>query len=286
LLPLVRKNKDGLMDQLSKFPGTVTGVLNFAADRSFGGVFSNDAPELVRQRLRPVEVEIRNMRRMGRRPTLQQEGFTFLAHPTGPADWSNNQWIQSVYVPSCIELVKNVTGAKEAMSMHPPMLRRRGPMTTAGASPPANFIHVDQTRDAGRDTATRFAGSKGLSCERGAIYNVWKALTPPPQDLPLAIADWRTASEKDHVVGMSFEPVGPGRDKQVDVPHVCLAHSPEAPEWYYVPDLSADESLVFVGVDFDPSHPLGCPHSAFVQPDPNGCAVPRTSIEVRVMVFD
>lgn len=273
------------MDQASGFPQTVVGTLNFAADRSFGGVFSNTAPEMVRQSLLPVEVEIRNMRRLGRRPTLQQEGFTFAAHPSGAADWSNDGWLESVYIPSCIELVKKLTGAKEAISMHPPMLRRREQKMQPGAAPPAQFVHMDQTRDAGRDTAARLASARGISFGQGAIYNVWKPLTPPPQDLPLAIANWRTVSENDHVVATSYEPVGPGRDEKLEIPHVCLAHSREAPDWYYIPDLSVDESLVFVGVDFDPSHPLGCPHSAFVHPDPDGRAVPRASIEARVMVF-
>ena len=87
---------------------------------------------------------------------------------------------------------------------------------------------------------------------------------------------------------MTVEPEGLGSEpsERIEAPHVCLAHSAEAPDWYYVPDLSVDESLVFVGADLDPSHPLGCPHSAFVHPDPDRRAVPRTSIEVRVLVFD
>ena len=48
-----------------------------------------------------------------------------VTHPAGAADWSNDEWMASVYVPSCVELVKTLTGAKNAMSMHPPMLRRR-----------------------------------------------------------------------------------------------------------------------------------------------------------------
>lgn len=274
------------MDQTTDFPQTIIGALNFAADRSFGGVFSNTAPEAVRQSLLPVEVEIQNIRLMGRRPTLQQEGFTLAAHASGAADWSNDEWMESVYTPSCVELVKTLTGAKNAMSMHPPMLRRRNQKLEAGESPPAHFIHMDQTRDAGRDLAISFASSKGFSCERGAIYNVWKAITPAPQDLPLAIGNWRTASEIDHVIGKSYEPVGRGRDEVLDVPHVLLAHSAQGPDWYYVPDLCVDETLVFVGVDFDPSHPLGCPHTAFVHPDPDGLTVPRASLEARVIVFD
>ena len=102
------------MDHAPGFPEAVTGSLNFAADRSFGGEFSNSAPELSRQNLQLVEVEIRNMRGMAHRPTLAAEGLTFAPHSSGVADWSNDEWIQSEYIPSCVELVKSLTGAKAA----------------------------------------------------------------------------------------------------------------------------------------------------------------------------
>jgi hypothetical protein len=284
------RSKDGFVSQTSGFPQVVKGTVNFAADRSDGGVISNNAPETSRKKLLPVEVELRNMRTIGRSPTLQGEGFVLVAHPAGAADWSNDEWLESEYVPSCVELVKKLTGAERAVSMHPPILRRADPKTQAGAVPTAHFIHLDNTRDSAQGIAAGFAKAEGFSVEHGAIYNVWKALTPPPQDLPLAIADWRTVSENDHVVGMTVEPPrqGPGTGpiEGVKIPHVCLAHSAEAPDWYYAPDMSVDETLVFVGVDLDPSHPLGCPHTAFAHPDPEGRAVPRTSIEVRVLVFD
>ena len=88
------------------------------------------------------------------------------------------------------------------------------------------------------------------------------------------MCDWRTVSEADHVLGLTSE-------DEVKYPYVILAHSDKAPKWYYVPDLGPDESLVFVGGDLDPSHPLGCAHSAFVHPAPNDVA-PRASIELRV----
>ena len=106
-----------------------------------------------------------------------------------------------------------------------------------------------------------------------------KSMTPPPQDLPLTLADRRSVPEDDQVLATSFGFYGEAR-------HVKLAHSHSATQWYYVPDLALDESIVFLSADFDPTQPLGCPHSAFSPLGRTGL-VPRASIEVRVLAcFD
>ena len=49
-------------------------------------------------------------------------------------------------------------------------------------APAARFIHMDYTRDGARGVAAMFAEAEGLGYERAVIYNVWKPMTPPPQD--------------------------------------------------------------------------------------------------------
>jgi hypothetical protein len=125
--------------------------------------------------------------------------------------------------------------------------------------------------------------AKGVSFERAAIFNVWKCMTPPPQDFPLAVGDRHSIPEKDHVLGRTVEWVGEKKEKLVS-PYIVLAPSSE-PKWYYFPDMTPEESLVFIGVDLDPSQPLGCAHSAFRYPAPTGPSVPRASIETRVLAI-
>jgi hypothetical protein len=257
------------------FPQSVKATVNFAADRNDGGQFSNTNPSTTRQNLLPVEIEITNVRKMARQPSLETLGFTYVAHPAGKADWANSTWIESEYVPSCLALIKNLTGAKTVVPLFIPLQRRTDYGKHQGTAPTAGFVHLDLPRDAYTAAATMAADAHGVKFKRGAVYNIWKAITPPPQSQPLAVCDWRSVSEDDHVIGLTAE-------GEVNVPYVTLAHSEKAPKWYYVPDIGLDESLVFVGGDLDPSHPLGCAHTAFVHPAPNDGA-PRASLEARVL---
>jgi hypothetical protein len=267
------------------YPSTVKATLNFAADKHDGGEFSNTRPARSRQKLLPAEVEVRNARLAPRKPTLAEEGLTVVAHPSGRADWGQQEWIQSEYVPSCVELVKNLTGATNAMHIFAPLQRRADYGNVTGAAPTAGFVHIDQTRDICDQMIRQYTSPHGISFKRAAIYNVWKPITPPPQDRPLAVSDRRSVSVNDHVVGSTVEWLGEGEDQKLVSPYVTLARSPDQPIWFYVPDMSVDESWVFVGVDLDPTQPLGCAHSAFQHPDMNGPLVPRVSIETRVLAI-
>jgi hypothetical protein len=269
----------------ANYANSVKGLLNFAADKNDGGQFSNTRPERTRQNLQPLEVEIRNGRSWPRSPTLENEGLTLVRHASGSADWSNRKWIDADYVPSCVELVKQLTGAKTAMAVYAPLQRRVNYEQYKGAVPTAGFVHIDQTRDIALAFAGQLAAAHGVTLESATIYNVWKCMTPPPQDCPLAVSDRNSISVVDHVPGETVEFLGEKEEKLVS-PYVLLSPC-DKQIYYYFPDMVADESLVFIGVDLDPSRPLGCAHSAFRYPASNGTSVPRASIETRVLaIFD
>ena len=140
---------------MSQFAPSVRGTLNFAADRSDGGRFSNfDASERDASFV-GVEVEIANVRLLPQRPSLDQEGFVIAAHEASAPDWANPQWLESVYVPSCLELVKRLTGARATLQMYYPIVRRQN----ADGAPPATFVHLDQTRDFYQSQAAAAAAS-------------------------------------------------------------------------------------------------------------------------------
>lgn len=267
----------------SNYAEVVKGVINFAADKNDGGEFSNTAPERSRQNLTPLEVEIRNGRTWTQAPSLDKEGLTLVAHPSGRADWEDQDWIESEYIPSCIELVKKLTGAKNAIHVYVPLQRRVNYGQHQGSAPTAGFVHLDQTRDTAQSMAGQWAQAQGVEFKRAAIYNIWKCMTPPPQDYPLAVADMRSIPVSDHVEGATVEYLGE-KDGKLVSPYVTLVPS-DRPKFYYFPDMTPDESLVFMGVDLDPSKPLGCAHSAFRHPQPDGETEPRASIETRVLAI-
>lgn len=267
----------------STYQQTVVGTFNYAADKNDGGEFSNTKPERSRQNLRPVDIEIRNGRVWPQKPTLKNEGLMITEHASGKADWTNPEWISTAYVPSCIELIKKLTGAKQAISIYAPLQRRVDYGKYAGSAPTAGFVHLDQTREIAQLFAGKTAEAQGITFKRAAIYNVWKCMTPPPQDFPLAVADWRCIPKESHVPGSTVEYIGEKQERFVS-PYLSLVPS-EQSIYYYFPDMVPDESIVFVGVDLDPTHPLGCAHSAFKHPSPAGECVPRASIEARVLAI-
>jgi len=260
---------------------SVHATLNFAAGRDAVGEWSNTNPDRTRQDLKAVEVDIRNGREYPVQPSLEREGITLAAHPVAGADWSDNEWIQSVYLPSCEELVRGLTGAKRCASIFVPLQRRVDYGEHAGSIPAAQFVHLDNTHASARVWAEPLAESLGESLDNAIIYNVWKPTTPPPQDFPLAVADLNSIPTEDHVEAAVVEEFP---DRTIVSPYVALLHSP-AQTYYYFPDVDLDESVVFVGLHLDPARKMGCAHSAFRHPEPGAVREPRRSIESRVLAF-
>jgi hypothetical protein len=249
----------------------------FAADRRNGGRFSNTRPERTDQASVDVEVEITNIRMMDRSPTLEREGFTVAPFPGGPRAWSNDPESADEYVRACIDLVRSLTGRGAAVGFGPPV-RRGDPGVSSGfVAPRAHFVHLDNSRTSAVERVRDAVAPFGFDHDGAAIYNVWRSLTPPPQDRPVTVSDWRTVPDDDFVEGMTVEGGG------FAAPHLRLAPSADGPSWFYVPDLELDEALVFVGTDLDLAHPLGCAHSAFANPLVLDEVEPRVSVEVRVI---
>lgn len=266
---------------------SVKATLNFIADKSDGGRFSNYDENLADQNLQPALVEIRNARMLPTAPTLDHEGFTLVNAPVAAAEWSNASWRESVYLPFCVDLVSRLTGAKMACSIAGVYFRMedRGERARAGAFPLAGFVHLDgspQGAESHIETLVDKATRKRYPNQ--TIYNVWRALTLPPQGTPLALCDRRTVARDDMAVGYMLPVPGHAELRaEEEAPYLISVVSPDQ-RWYYFPDMTPDEALVFTSIDLiDRQHP-GCLHTAFRHPDLTAAA-PRVSLEARVVAF-
>jgi hypothetical protein len=190
--------------------------------------------------------------------------------------WTNDPTDVERYVAACCDLIRDVTG-RPTVPFGPPVRRGGAPTGSELVAPRAHFVHLDNSRMSAGGRVAATVEPQGLRAENAVIYNVWRSLTPPPQDIPLAVTDWRTIVPSDFVDGTTVERGG------FAAPHLRLAASGTVPRWYYVPDLRIDEVLIFVGTDLDPSHPLGCAHSAFESPLVEDSETPRESVEMRVI---
>lgn len=256
----------------------VTAELNFAADRSPDGVWSNLAPHLRTQALRAHEVRLEDARRLAAAPDIDREGFTLARHPITKPAWHDEAWIDETYNPACTELVRRLTGAAFAVPFHRGVLLRDA--GGGAAAPAADFIHLDNTREALEHFLERAVPADVRArYPQVRVYNVWRAITPPPQDVPLALCDQRTVDRRDWVIGRTVEPEFPE-----GVPYIAAMANP-AHRWYFFSDLTPDDAVVFKGYDSDPGAPPGCLHGAFRHPDPGAVSTPRASAEMRVFVL-
>jgi hypothetical protein len=256
----------------------VSAEINFVADRNPDGVWSNLTPHLRTQALRAHEVVLRDARRLASAPHLDREGFAVARHRVESADWWNENWVAETYIPACIQLVRGLTGAAHAAPVHTGVLLRDS--AGKGGAPAADFVHLDNTREAVEQFLEHAVPANiRAQYHRVRVFNVWRATTPPPQDVPLALCDQRTVDEADWVIGRTVEPMCPE-----GVPYIASLPNP-AHRWFFFSDLTPDEVVVFKGYDSDPDQPFGCLHGAFRHPAPGPVTVPRASAETRVFVL-
>jgi hypothetical protein len=269
------------MTQSSVNSKPIEANLNFAADRTNGGIWSNGTPSLTTQKLQAHKVIIHNARSLAQPPSLEREGFTFVRHPVSGNDWHNLDWINSTYIPETLAMVQQATGAAKTLTfpMRSTLIRDTG---NSRLAPAAQFVHIDQTRELAELFRSYLIDAQMLAqYPRVKMFNVWRPTTPPPQDVPLAICDQNTLAPSDWVIGRTVEP-----DIQMPegVPYLASVYNPEQ-VWYYIPDLTPDDAVIFQGYDSNPEQPLGCLHGAFTHPVPPAGAVPRASIEMRLFAL-
>lgn len=130
--------------------------------------------------------------------------------------------------------------------------------------------------------SARSQPQNGLSPRRSAHYNIWRVITPPPQDVPLAVCDARTLAPEDLVLA---DAVFDAPDKPEWSFEGLLVHYSARHRWSYFSAMHRDEALVFKTHDSDLSQPHHVPHSAFDDPSCPAGAVPRGSIEMRAIAY-
>ena len=274
----------------------VTATLNYTArsdeplynfylvDPPAGRAASNERPE-------PHEIVIRSLREEN--PRLETHGFELVPFSPSIEDIYDADERKARFDPAVAELVKQHTGASEVRVFDPflrgPEAERRTPGAIAA---PAGMVHVDYTHDSGPQWFERILGPDAdrFRGRRFAIINVWRPITGPLRDHPLAMCDVRSVAPEDYVVshicsrrdenGMA---VPDGEVYETET--YALNYSP-AHRWYYAPDMMPDEALLLKNYDSRADHPSRfSPHTAFADPTTPPDRLPRASIEVRALAI-
>ncbi len=208
------------------------------------------------------------------------EGFQLLRHPSKVTDFSDHEAIAEHYNDEVLALVRKVSGADEVALTGRTIHRFSEKSGLAGSqdnSHPARFAHIDIS---GPEAAgmTKQPLSDGKQPRRVALFNVWRSVAGGTQDVPLAFCDSRSVRREDCVeADAHFDGEGPKWTMEA----WAIAHSPDH-RWYYFPDMSAEEAVIFKTYDSDAGKARFVAHGAFDNPlAPADCA-PRHSLETRV----
>ncbi|MBV8399447.1 MAG: hypothetical protein JOZ17_12015 [Acetobacteraceae bacterium] len=229
----------------------------------------------------PRAVPIEDARYRGTAPSLDGEGFRLYSHRSAVRDFRDPAEIERIHEQEIRELLAEVSGADQVVVTGPGILRFGERSHESGAhnnSRPARFVHVDVSDAAATNFYARSRPDNGRAVRRSAQYNVWRVLTPPPQDVPLAVCDAQSLAADDFIAAdaifdhenaimFSFEAL-------------LLRHNPNQ-RWVHYSNMRPDEVLVFKTNDTD-RHAAHCvPHGAFDNPNCPASAPPRISLEMR-----
>eukprot|EP00658_Telonema_sp_P-2_P033261 TRINITY_DN24449_c0_g1_i1.p1 TRINITY_DN24449_c0_g1~~TRINITY_DN24449_c0_g1_i1.p1 ORF type:complete len:452 (-),score=109.30 TRINITY_DN24449_c0_g1_i1:140-1495(-) len=250
--------------------------------RGHNGTRQSDRDPETNKLLQPVKVTVQDARRLESPPTLEGMGFGLIPHPTGMAkeDFYDDNLVKSMYYPLCEDLIKKETGAAAVRCFHH-AVRGKGRKPFAGAA------HCDYSVKTAFDLVSRLgagpeldmAGFKGRVC----VMNVWRNINPDASLLNhhLAMCDGASVVSPDDFVyyDVHDEDGTKSETYQMD-PHNHGRH-----RWYYFPEQRADEALVFMQYDSDPTRKCRYTFHTSLTVSNGYRDFPRESVEVRLLAF-
>jgi hypothetical protein len=220
----------------------------------------------------------------GAGPALDHQGFTVVEHRSAIADFTDAEAVAAHHRAEIAELIAGLTGADHVAVPSGGVLRFAERSDLSGAldnSRPARFAHVDISDR----TATQFSARSAPAdrrVRRSVHFNVWRAISAPPQDVPLALCDARSFVPDDLLPADAvFDRPG---EPEWSFEGLVFAHG-EGHRWHWFSGLDRNHPIVFKTNDSDPTQPHCVPHVAFDNPDCPAGAPPRASIEMRAIAY-
>jgi hypothetical protein len=237
------------------------------------------------------EVVLHDLR--GTVTSLDVEGFELVAHRSAVEDFhaiEESPEVDALYLAEMEAFVAELTGADRVLMLGGGK-KRYGEgavdrLADLANAKPARYVHGDVTDVSGPELAAGMArGTPGVDLDdvgRWAMYNVWRAITPPPQDFPLAVCDARTIAAGDELTVTALTAVrGLG-----EIAFATAAYLPNpAHRWCWFRDMTPEEVLVFKTHDTDASRAHRVAHTAFTDPTCPPGTPTRASVEIRALAL-
>ena len=230
---------------------------------------------------RPVIVRVRDARPLAGELSLDTYGFALGSHATEVANFYDPAEVEARYYPEMERLVAAATGARRVHCFdHIVRNGLRAERRINGVKEPAKRVHNDYTEASGPQRVRDLLPDEAdqLLQRRFAVVNVWRPLSGPVEESPLALGDARSLAPGDLVdTDLRY----PDRTGEIQ----SVTYSP-AQRYYYFPRMLPSE-VVFIKC-FDSAkdgRARFAAHGAFEDPTTPADARPRESIEARTLVF-
>ena len=233
---------------------------------------------------------IRNGRQLAYDFSLDVEGIAFTEHVTKVTDFYDDAQLSSVYTPELEKLIARLSGATEVVVYDHTRRSSDGARREEhNWRDPVPLPHSDYTD---RSAAQRMRDVFGDDADdrlgrRFAIVNVWRSMTGPIEQWPVAVCDARSVRDDTmhkivrnapHRAEPSFEysRSSETRHASYDANH----------RWYHFPRMTRNEALLFKNYDtLQDGTARYALHSAFEDPTGPPDPAPRESIESRAFMF-
>ncbi|POR33567.1 Uncharacterized protein TPAR_06262 [Tolypocladium paradoxum] len=229
---------------------------------------------------------------------LDTTGFQLIKHTSSVREWSNLDELDSVYDIEIHDMIKHLTGADKVIVFG--TVRRTTHDKPAinesnkwDDQPPASDVHVDYTPRRAESLAVDFAKRNGLDrseYKRVQFINIWRAVSPGPQNWPLAVCRGDKLGDEEGVVNhLIYGDTIPDLNNLPELPEDPLHPEghlfPYRPShhWTYFSNMAKDEVLLFTLYDSNQKKPWRVPHTSFHN-DMEGTK-PRESVEIRTVCF-
>ena len=220
-------------------------------------------------------VVVNDVRRERASMDIDGAGFTLIDVDEVGIDPADEAVVKSVYVPQMAASLAKLVGADEVLFSNY-QVRTEKPEGFNDAY--ARFVHTDYHRDTVQDMSTDLVvkmGGAPSSEWQYAWYNTWQPFDHAVERNPLAVIDAESIAEGDII---PYYYAGFKTPNLTAAPVYNSAH-----KWCYFGGMKTTEALVLKQADTRPARTEAVPHTSFDDPDTRDDALPRRSIELRLM---
>lgn len=255
--------------------------MNYAGD--IKGRARVDVPDWSRTNLvlDKRDVRIYDARPIRSELSLDREGFILADHHAS-VDYSieDAREIAQTYVNEVGAFLKELSGADFVLTQSAGLLKRYAERARKGAGP-SRWCHMDYTEYSAHNFVKLMQERSGEDLQkysRFAVLQTWRCISPPPQDNTLVMCDGSTIPPENLIVFDAV--VAPNMEFESQL----CKYDPRL-RWYYFPNMTQDELLVFKAYDTTKGWSAQPLHNSADIPGLPADSVPRCSIESRFFAF-